>query len=233
MNCTKCGTPLNPTDRFCTTCGAVVNQPAQPGYQGSYQQPTYQQPTYQEPVYQQPAYQQPIQPAYQQPTYQEPVQPAYQQPTYQEPVQPAYQQPTYQEPVQPVCQDRNMTWKEFYDRFVEKKSFVTWATIICFATPIISLLLSIVFESTGIGLIADIAVYAISGVLLLTTKHWIAALVPSIYGGIFTVIGMANGSAGSGIVALVVCVSCTTSLFKADKAYRQYKQTGILPTKKF
>ena len=111
--CPSCSNPLKPGDRFCNTCGAPVQQPAQPQNQQP-AQPQYQQPA--QPQYQQPAqpqYQQPVQPQYQQPAqpqYQQPVQPQYQQPAqpqYQQPVQPQYQQPAqpqYQQPVQPQYQ---------------------------------------------------------------------------------------------------------------------------------
>lgn len=85
--CEKCGTKLDDTSMFCTTCGATQEAPQQQAYQAP-QQPIYQQPVYQEP--QQPVYQQP-QPAYQQPTQPEP-QP---QPTYQASSS-SEQQPIYQ-----------------------------------------------------------------------------------------------------------------------------------------
>jgi len=74
MFCKKCGATLEPEDKFCASCGEVVNSEAAdiPVQQPVYQQPTQQQPIYQQPI-QQPIYQQPIQqqPMYQQPVYQQ------------------------------------------------------------------------------------------------------------------------------------------------------------------
>lgn len=74
--CEKCGTKLDDTSMFCTTCGATQEAPSQQAYQ---------QPS-------QPVYQAPPQQAYQQPVYQEPQQ-AYQAPPQPEP---QAQQPIYQ-----------------------------------------------------------------------------------------------------------------------------------------
>lgn len=191
----------------CNSCGASLEPGARfcttcgaTVQQGANQQPTYQQP--------------------QQPIYQQPQQPVYQQPVYQQP-----QQPAYQPPYAPV--PANLTWKEFYSRFVTKKGFVIWMAVICFFTAAMSLAILV----TGNPLfIMDILVYVISGILLVSTKHWVGALIPTIYGGIFTVVNLALGGTPTGFVAVVVGIAATKTLAKANKAYQQYKLDGIVPT---
>ena len=79
--------------------------------------------------------------------------------------------------------------------------------------------------------VMDIAVYAIMGAALLGSKHYIFALIPTIYSAIFTVVGIINGGTPSGIVALVVGAACIGALQKAQKAYDLYKKQGIIPEK--
>ena len=155
-------------------------------------------------------------------------QPTYQQPTYQ---QPTYQQPTYQQPyqenfVQPPVTGA-FTWKEFYNRFVTKKGYITGMSIICFITAALSLVL---LALTGNVLaVMDIVVYLSMGIALLATKNWICALIPTVYGGIFSVINVVSGGTPSSVVAIIVGVLATQTLLKANKAYQQYKLNGTFP----
>lgn len=80
-------------------------------------------------------------------------------------------------------------------------------------------------------LFLDIAIFVPMGILLLTTKHWVFALIPTIYAAIGTIISLASSGTPSGIVALVVGVSATGALFNANKAFRQYRLDGTLPQK--
>ena len=206
MNCTSCGNPLQPGARFCPSCGTPVAQ--QPTYNASWQQP--QQPTYNQP------YQQPQQPIYNQP---------YQQPQ-------AFDQPWQNQPYTPAPAERaplGLTWKEFYNRYVSKKSrnMVTWMIVICFVTAAISIGVGVAAESALF--ILDLMVYVTMGVLLLSTKHWIFALLPTIYSGIWTVVSFANEGTPSGIAALVIGIGSVGLLRKAGKAYTRYKETGEVP----
>jgi len=144
-----------------------------------------------------------------------------------------YEQPTYQQPYAPaqpyVPVPANMSWKDFYNRFVTKKGFVTWMAVICFFSSALSLVLFALLEDPILFL--DIAIFVPMGILLLTTKHWVFALIPTIYAAIGTIISLASSGTPSGIVALVVGVSATGALFNANKAFRQYKLDGTLPQK--
>ena len=147
--------------------------------------------------------------------------------TYQ---QPTYQQPTYQQPTQPANQQpipSNLSWKEFYNRFVTKKGNVTAAAVIHFISAVLSLAL---FGLTGNPLcLMDVAIFVPMGILLLTTKHWAFSLIPTIYGLIFTVINLATNATPSGIVAAIIGIAATQTLMKANKAYQQYKLDGTIP----
>ena len=202
MFCPYCGAQMDGYASFCSKCGkAVSQQPAQ--QQPSYQQPAYQQkPSYQQPAYQQPAYQQP----------------AYQQPVYQ---QPAYQHPAY---------GQNLSWKEFYDRFASKntKSGVTWMVVICFFTAAVSVLL--LFLLGQMLSILDIVVYTFLGILLVTQKRMVYALIPTIYGAIWSVVTLVSSGTLSGAVAIAAGILCMKNLSKLEKAYTEYQATGICPT---
>lgn len=154
------------------------------------------------------------------------------QATYQQPAQPTYQQPTYQQPAAPVYQPPvpgNLSWKEFYNRFVTKKGNVTAMVVVCFVTTALCLAL---LGLTGSPLcILDIALYLSMGILLLSTKQWVFALIPTVYGGIATVINIATEGTPSGIAALAIGIAAIQTLTKANKAYQQYKLDGILPNK--
>ncbi len=197
---------------FCITCGGQINDgstfcnfcgTAQP--LGSAQTQPQQQATYQQPTYFN----------YQQPNYQ-------QQSAY-----PNYQQPIYNQPMPPAP---DMSRKDFYKQFMSKKSngYVTSMSVICFVTAAISAVL--IFSLENMLGILDVTVYVIFGALLLFTKHWLYALIPTVYSGFWTVVNFAAGGTPSGIVALIIGISCVSVLIKADKAYKNYRTNRIIPT---
>ena len=147
------------------------------------------------------------------------------QPQYQQPVQPVYQQPVYQQPMyqQPLSR------KEFYNQFVYKKSnsTVICMAVIFFITAAISIPLIVVLKNM-LG-IMDIAVYTLFGILLLVTKHWLCALIPTLYSAVWTVVSMVNDGTPTGIVALIVGATCISVLQKFEKMYQAYQTTGMLP----
>ena len=54
MYCTYCGSQVDDNHKFCTNCGAPLNEQKQPA-QETNNAPVYQEPAHQAPVYQQPA----------------------------------------------------------------------------------------------------------------------------------------------------------------------------------
>jgi len=233
MFCANCGNTIEPNGRFCSACGAPVQQEDQTvrltQEEQNYLQPSYQQPSYQQPSYQQPSYQQP---SYQQPTYQQPTyqQPTYQQPTYQQPVQPVQQPTAYWTPapipVKPKPVYTEMTWKEFYDTYATNK-WPIWMIVICFLTAGLSFIL-VIAEGITIGWL-DVAVYVSMGVLLLVTKHWAFSLGATIYGGIWSLVSLATDGIPSGAFAIVAGILSTIALFKLRKAYAAYRDEHIFP----
>ncbi len=86
MFCTQCGAQQEDNARFCTVCGAALQQaePTPVAVEQPAPAPVVEQPA-PAPVVEQPA------PAPQQPVYTQPTQPA--QPVYTQPAQPVYGQP--------------------------------------------------------------------------------------------------------------------------------------------
>lgn len=239
MFCKYCGKMVNDGSAFCVHCGASLTlsqpqAPIEPQIPMESQAPTQPQAPVepQVPAEPQSVYQQPTQPYYQQPNfpnYQQPMNQNYGQPTYQNYQQP-YTQPITPEQAVPTSVPWDMPWKDFYNAFVSKKSksFITWMVVICFVTAALSAVLTFAFG--GLMGLLDIGVYVVFGVLLLLTKHWLCALVPTLYSGFWTVLNLAGGGTPSGFVALVVGISCISVLLKADKAYKNYRNNHTLPT---
>ena len=140
----------------------------------------------------------------------------------------AYQQPDSQANSQ---YRPGLSYEDFYKEVVSKNSggFPKWMAIICFITAAVSLIF--LFMGNVLAIL-DIAVYMLAGFMLNKTKTKLWALIPTVYGGIFTVIALANGGSISGIVALVVGVQSVVVLNKVEKAYAEYQKTGYLPEKK-
>ncbi len=131
MFCKYCGKMVNDGSAFCVHCGAALT-PSQPQAPVEVQIPMESQaPTQpqapvepQVPAEPQSVYQQPTQPYYQQPNfpnYQQPMNQNYGQPTYPNYQQP-YTQPITPEQAVPTSVPWDMSWKDFYNAFVSKKS---------------------------------------------------------------------------------------------------------------
>lgn len=135
----------------------------------------------------------------------------------------APEQPTYTAPVGGMLSE-----KEFYDRFMPKKSksWVTALMVISFITAGLSLVL--VLLGNILGLI-DVAFYLVIGFLLLKSKKWGVALATVIYSGFWSLLGLITGGGLTGIVALIVGVMATIELKKFGKLYADYKISGQLP----
>lgn len=139
----------------------------------------------------------------------------------QETSAPVQEQPFYQ--AQP-----NMSYNEFYNAAVSKKSsgWPKAMMIICYITAALGL---ISFFIVGPLAILDIVVYLASAIMLTKSKTKLWVLIPTVYGGIFTIIGLLGGGSVTGIVALIVGIQSVLILTKAEKAYAQYKSTGAMP----
>ena len=98
--------------------------------------------------------------------------------------------------------------------------------IICF----LSAALGLVFLCLGSYLsLLDIAIYATMGILLRVTRHWVCALIPTIYSGIASAINLVAGGSVTGIFAIIAGIICTSSLVKVNRAYQDYLYYGTGP----
>ncbi len=195
--CPNCGTQLSDTATFCGQCGKALPMRAASAAPVQDQAPApapVQQTVNPQPV-SQPQYQQ----AVSQPQYQQPVQaqPAYQQPVYQQPVQSVVQpvvQPVVtpvvtpvQPQVQPVYVQPTVIQKEVVRPQSNGQSPMgIIAFVLCFVPPVVWAPLSFFLA------LLDLIIHQRS------RKHGlaVAALILSIIGGIFWVIGviaLANG----------------------------------------
>lgn len=122
----------------------------------------------------------------------------------------------------------DLTRKEFYNRFASKKtkSWVTAMVVICFLSAGVSL---VPLALGNFLSLLDIAFYAAMGALLLSTKNWAFALVPTLYSGVFSLISAANTGSVSGVFAIVAGIMSTIALNKINKAFQAYQKDRILP----
>lgn len=134
---------------------------------------------------------------------------------------------------QPVGQEGGqyqpgLSYDDFYKVAVTKKSqgWPKWMMIICYVTAALGL---INFFLVGPLALLDIAVYATSAIMLTKSKKKLWVLIPTVYGGIFTIVGLATGASLTGIVALIVGIMSVSTLTKVEKAYASYQATGIIP----
>lgn len=165
------------------------------------------------------------------------VPPQYVNPMYQGNNIQGQPQQNYYNPVQPHTdvdiynnvQGRQMSYEEFYEKFASKKvkKNAKIVGIICIITAVVSLgLLGMTMNPLSV---IDIIFYGVFAGLVLKKKKWVFTLPVCIYGGVFTIIGLAMSGAPSGIFAFVMSIIATTSLKKVDDAYKQYLATNQLP----
>ena len=128
---------------------------------------------------------------------------------------------------QPTAQP-NMSYNAFYKVAVSKKSN-SWPKvmmIICYITAALGVVSFFLFGPLAI---LDIVVYLVSAIMLTKSKTLPWVLIPTVYGGVFTVIGLLNGGSLGGIAALIIGIKSIQILNKVKKAYEQYQSTGIIP----
>lgn len=121
-----------------------------------------------------------------------------------------------------------LTRKEFYNRFASKKtkSWVTAMVVVCFLSAGVSL---VPLAFGNFLSLLDIVFYAAMGALLLSTKNWAFALVPTVYSGVFSLISAASSGSVSGVFAIVAGIMSTIALNKINKAFQAYQNNRILP----
>ena len=57
----------------------------------------------------------------------------------------------------------------------------------------------------------------------------IIPLIPTIYSGIFSIIGLVMSGFPTGVIVLVIGILAVINMKKLDTAYKQYLMTGQLP----
>lgn len=148
-----------------------------------------------------------------------------------------YANPTYQDAYNPYTQPQNMynpilSKEEFFEKFISKNtnSWIKAVWIICFITAGLSVAL---LAMGNIISLVDIVFYIVMGILFKKKKDWRLSLTITCYSGFWSLVGLATSGTPSGIVALIGGIMSTKGLKKAEKAYEEYKTTGILPTELF
>lgn len=134
------------------------------------------------------------------------------------------------EPSHNVWPEEEMSGKEFFDRYAAKntKGWATAMVVICFLTAAVSIAQMLLLS---IWSAIDAAFYVAMGVLLLSRKKWIYALLPTLYSILGSVLALALGGKATGIVALIIGIMSTISLRRGDKEYQAYKTSHCLPEK--
>ncbi len=238
--CNKCGAQLIDEAVFCTNCGASLEENSEETsilYEDDGMNTTVLneeisdfEPVYtpSQPIYesQQQANTDNINPAN--------VNPAFNPGTQQQPMQ---TQQNYYNPVQNQTnvnsqnniQGEKMSYDEFYGKFASKKTKTNAKTlgIICIITAVVSL--GILGVTTNPLAVIDIIFYGVFAGLVLKKKKWVFTLPVCIYGGVFTIIGLAMLGTPSGILAFIISIIATISLKKVDDAYKQYLTANQFP----
>ena len=120
------------------------------------------------------------------------------------------------------------TRQEFYKFYASRKTTGWTITfiVICFLSAAVSL----IYLCLGSYLsVLDISIYLITGILLLCTKYWVYALIPTIYSGFASLLSLIYGGSFSGIFAIIAGIICTSSLVKVNRAYQDYLYYGTGP----
>lgn len=246
--CRICGAPMEDEAVFCTNCGALLEENLEETsllYENEEMNTTVLDEDIEEippvgefnplvdsePVKE--INQDPVPPQYVNPAFnQQPAQPVYQ---YQQPqVQPKQ---NYYNSVQPQTNagvpnnmfGDKMSYDEFYGKFASKKTRNNAKTvgIICIITAVVSLgILGMTMNPLSA---IDVIFYGVFAGLVLKKKKWVFTLPVCIYGGVFTIIGLAMSGTPSGIFAFIMSIIATISLKRVEDAHKQYFATNQLP----
>lgn len=127
-----------------------------------------------------------------------------------------------------TVQNGIMSYVDFYERFASKKTKNNTKAIgiICIITAVLSLGL---FGMGNFISIIDVLFYSVFAGLILKLKKWTFTLPVAMYGGIFTILGLALSGTPSGIVAFIVSIIATVQLKKLNDAYNLYLSTNQFP----
>lgn len=139
-------------------------------------------------------------------------------------------QTTYNQFVQYENNNNQIISKEvFFTNILSKKSksWIKALWIICFITVAIC---AVSIITGNFFAIVDIVFYLVFGILMNKKQNWKIALVITCYSACGTLLTMIMASMASGLFPLICGVMSTKLLRKADKAYEQYKTTGVYPT---
>ncbi len=119
--------------------------------------------------------------------------------------------------------------EEFFTKLLSKnsKSWIKALWIICFITVA---LCAVTVITGNIFAIIDVVFYLVFGILLKKKQDWRIALLITCYSAVGTLLTMITAGMASGLFPLICGVMATKTLKKADKAYGQYKTTGVYPT---
>lgn len=156
-----------------------------------------------------------------------PVQQTYPQQSYP---QQNYQQQPYpqQAPVNYGYSAEPMNEKTFYKTYMSKnaRGWVT-ATIVC---AFISAALNIANVALyGPASLLDAILCLVIGIVLIKKKSWVLPLIFAIYGIIVSILSLVLSGTPSGILAIAAGIISVIKLRKFAAAYKQYKNTGLLP----
>ena len=139
-------------------------------------------------------------------------------------------QSTYNQFVQEKNNNNQILNKEeFFTKLLSKnsKSWIKALWIICFITVV---LCAVSIITGNIFAVIDVVFYLVFGILLKKKQDWKIALAITCYSALGTLITMITAGMASGLFPLICGVMATKTIKKADKAYEQYKTTGVYPT---
>lgn len=122
-----------------------------------------------------------------------------------------------------------MTEKCFFSEYSKKsvKGINITVAVLCFLSACIAVPQIVTFGNL-LGII-DIVVFVLFGVLVLIKKKWYFSLIISIYCGLACALALTLNGVPTGIILLMLAIGNTVSLYRINKAYITYVQTGQMP----
>ena len=139
-----------------------------------------------------------------------------------------HSEPVYENPENPGPPQNPMRANEFFKKYADKntKSLFTALMIISIVTAVASLALC--FMDNYFYLI-DMLFYAVMAICLAKVKRWYVPLITTCYSALGSILMLFTSGRPSGILALILGISCISGAKKVDAAYKRYLQTGEVP----